>query len=251
MMTFENSRINIKLTRFFFVFCFTLPFNGYCDVSYSENNGIYKLTGTINTDATFYPSNWLFDPYLGLTVSDYYRLIIEDYKPPSCTKNLKDTLNKLIASGGITAPLVKEDTNRNIFQVYCKATDKPGFWTITEVYTYPALEKSCSFDVPQSVDFGEVSMGTSGTLKTIKGSTTCRSRKTWVDFELTGDNVRNGKIEVGDAVVSYAFGNGYSSQTVVSLKDVAASFNLNFTLTDTGTSAGKKQASVVLRANIL
>lgn len=249
MMTFENLRINIKLIRFFLVFCFTLPFNGYCDVSYSENNGIYKLTGTINTEAIFYPPNWLFDPYLGLTVSDYYRLIIKNFKPPSCTKNLKDTLNKLIASGGITAPLVKEDTNQNYFQVYCKATDKPGFWSITEVY--PALDKYCSFNVPQNVYFGEVSMGTSGTLKTIKGSTTCSSRKTWVDFDLTGDNVRNGKIKVGDAVVSYAFDNGYSSQTVVALKDVAASFNLNFTLTDTGTSAGRKQASVVLRASML
>lgn len=249
MMTFDYFSTNMRLVRFFFVFFLTLPYNGYCDVSYSEKNGIYKLTGTITTDATFYSPEWLIEPLLGLTVSDYSKLMIDNYKPPSCTKNLKETLNKLIAGGGITAPLIKFDTYHNFFQISCKATDKPGFWSITE--TYPELDKYCSFDVPQSVDFGGVPMGTSGTLKTIKGSVTCSSRKTWVDFSLTGDNVSNGKIKVGDAEVSYAFDNGYTTSTVVASKDVAASFNLNFTLKDTGASAGKKQASVVLKANML
>jgi len=248
MIVFNYFIINLKIIRIFAVFFLTLPYNAYCAVGYSEKNGVYKLNGSITTDPQFYDSYWNIEPSLELTLNDDTSLVIDNFTPPSCTKNLKATINNLLAGGRLAATLLKTESKFNVFQVSCKATDKSGFWGITE--NYPPFDKSCSLSIPSSVDFGEISMGSSsGIMKTLSANVTCSSRKTSVALRLSGDNVSNGEIKIGDAKLSYVFNNDSDSYAFIAKKNVASSFKIHFTLKDTGTTAGKKQASVVLIAN--
>lgn len=205
------------MIRIFSVFFLTLPYNAYCAVTYSESNGVYRIKGSAMNEPEYYDPILNLDPTFRLAVSENAYLEVNNFRPSSCTKNIRETLNKYLSGTGVKAILKKAEVDTFDFIFVCKATDKPGGnWSIYD--RVPAPEKYCSFSVPNSVNFGEISMGSDSILKTVKASVTCSSRETAVTFSLSGNAISDGKIKVGDAEVSYAFDNGKTSDTIYAKK---------------------------------
>lgn len=244
-----NLLMKINSFRVLIFFCLTLSFAACAttNIHYSESNGIYRVYGHVEGRMYSGSYNRFNELYLlipGLTSlkvpmgSVYCRTEEDAFKK----------VNELLAGQGSIAYPGPVGAIDSTFTFFCqKQQGSNAMWYYLKNFPKepPTPYVSCNIDIPGAVDFGEVSMGGGAILRTLKGSATCDA-KTSVALSLSGKNIINQQINIGDAVVEYAFDNGKATATVSAEKAVTSSFDLNFTLKNTGKAAGNKQASVVL-----
>jgi len=247
-----NVLIKINHLRMLIFFCLILSFatSATTNVHYSKENGIYRVYGHVEGSMSLVNINLVNELYLiipgdkslGVNVGKEY------------CKTEKDALkkvNELLSGQGSIAYLGSVGALSSTFSFYCRREKgSMTMWSYTKNFPQepPTPYVSCNIDIPGAVDFGEVSMGGGAILRTLKGSATCDA-KTSVALTLSGKDIINQQIKVGDAVVEYAFENGKATTNVSAEKAVMSSFDLNFILKNTGKTAGNKQASVVMTAS--
>ncbi|WP_338511465.1 hypothetical protein [Erwinia aphidicola] len=238
--------MKINSFRVLIFFCLTLSFAACATTSvhYSKKNGTYRVYGHV--EGKMNSGYYNYDNRLYLIIPG--RQSLEVYVGRVYCKTEEDAFKKvnelLSGQGSIAYPGAIEAT----FSFYCqKEQCSSAMWYFLKNFPQepPTPYVSCNIDIPGAVDFGEVSMGGGAILRTLKGSATCDA-KTSVALSLSGKNIINQQIKIGDAVVEYAFDNGKATATVSAEKAVTSSFDLNFILKNTGKAAGNKQASVVL-----
>lgn len=245
-----NLLMKINSFRVLIFFCLTLSFAADAKVQYSESNGTYKVYGHVAGSMQLVTRYYTGPMYLLLRIPGKKVLRVDAGRVYCETeKDALEMVNELLSGTGSIAYPVPSGILEDTFTFYCKKQDygSYSYWFYNENFPIekPTPYVSCNIDIPGAVDFGEVSMGGGAILRTLKGSATCDA-KTSVALSLSGKNIINQQINIGDAVVEYAFDNGKATATVSAEKAVTSYFDLDFTLKNTGKAAGNKQASVVL-----
>lgn len=245
-----NLLIKINSFRVLIFLCLTLSFAADATVHYSEKNGTYRVYGHVAGSMQLVTRYYTDQSYLLLRIPGEKVLRVDTGRLYCKTeKDALEMANKLLSGTGSIAYPGPAGNLKDTFTLYCKKQDdgSGSYWFYNENYPIekPTPYVSCNIDIPGAVDFGEVSMGSGAILRTLKGSATCDA-KTSVALSLSGKDIINQQINIGDAVVEYAFDNGKATATVSAEKAVTSYFDLNFILKNTGKAAGNKQASVVL-----
>lgn len=234
------------------VLLLVIPFTAQGKISYSYKFFTYRIYGNVE-DPLFINSIVTNNkPEMTFKVDDNKVLTSQVGEICKDEEAAKKLLNKMLAGSGTIAYSKKVDAfKRPAFEFYCKKNSNSR-----EIYYYsqnsanPAPTRSCKLDIPASVDFGQVAASSAGNEVTLEAGITC-NLKSSVSLSLTGKNINNQQIKVGDADVFFMFENGKATTTVSADKAVKTAFNLYFYLDNSGTASGKKQASVVLKANWL
>lgn len=66
------------------------------------------------------------EPTLRLAITKNAYLEVNNFRPSSYTKKIRETLNKYLSGTGVKATLKKAEVDTFDFIFVCKATDKPG-----------------------------------------------------------------------------------------------------------------------------
>ena len=231
-------------------FLLALPFVAQSSVSFSYDESNYRIHG--NVDEPVFRDGISEDNTYLMTMNFASNTVIATQITEYCPTEeaAKKLLNKMLAGQGSIA-YRRAMSDETYFSFYCRKNSKyKNIYYYSQNSANPAPTRSCKLDIPASVDFGEVAASSAGTQVTLEASVTC-NLKSSVALSLTGENITNQHIKVGDADVFFMFENGNATTTVSADKAVKTAFNLYFHLYNSGTAAGKKQASVVLKANWL
>lgn len=196
------------------LFLLALSFSVHSEMRYGEVNGSYRIYGSV--EPKFHSTFNAIQPYMAVKLTDnsYIYAVIKntcwDYN--SAFK----LANKLLSGQGVAATLVHgklEYSHYFLCEITSSRADKYVYYDNDPV----AAPTDCKVDIPTNVEFGEVSMGNSGVSRRLEGSLSC-DYKASVALSLSGaaisGSLEDKQINVGDALVGYAFDNGKVTTTV-------------------------------------
>lgn len=221
-------------------FLLALPFVAQSSVNFSYDGSNYRIYGNVD-DPIFMDGISENNTYL-MTMNFVNNAVIATQITEYCPTEeaAKKLLNKMLAGKGSIA-YRRTSYDRKYFAFYCRKNSKyKNIYYYSQNSANPAPTRSCKLDIPASVDFGQVAASSAGTEVTLEAGITC-NLKSSVSLSLTGKNINNQQIKVGDADVFFMFENGKATTTVSADKAVKTAFNLYFYLDNSGTAAGKNR----------
>ncbi|AKG68217.1 hypothetical protein WN53_03160 [Serratia fonticola] len=227
-------------------FLFLLPFQVYCNNLHFApiSSGGYFVTGEVDPNLmTLNPGVTWGRFYVNVheTKRDYYAFINKYSQYCSVDRNEAAAyMNRILKDGvSATTKMTFDDQNGNwTVSVFCQAS-ATEYWYAETTLPSPPSSARCDIDYPSTVSFGSVVLGE-------RKSINANIKITCSKYAYMKVSLSKNIIDLNDAKVKYAFPNGSNSFQGGINGSTPASFDVTFTLDNTGTAVGYKSGSAVM-----